>query len=86
MKDHELIPFKDNKEVMMGEPISKILLDAIEKSRMGRTAIVIFFKFFHVVLGRICVSCMEGGIRVLPIFYPKKKIKKFCDMWILVLF
>ena len=55
LKDHELIPFKDNKEVMMGEPISKILLDAIKKSRMGRTAIIIFFKVFHVVLGRICV-------------------------------
>ena len=55
LKDHELIPFKDNKEAMMGEPISKILLDAIEKSRMGRMAIIIFFKVFHVVLGRICV-------------------------------
>ena len=72
LKDHELIPFKDNKEVMMGEPISKILLDAIEKSRMGKMVIIVFLQSFsRSAWENLCL--MHGGRdKSVAHFLPKK--------------
>ncbi|XP_030965789.1 F-box protein PP2-B1-like isoform X4 [Quercus lobata] len=70
--DKEIITFRDDKELKMGEPISLELLEAIEKSRI---AIIIFSENYASStwcleeLAKI-FECRDRGIlRVLPIFY-----------------
>ena len=70
-KREGFITFKDDKELVPGNPISSKLLDAIEKSRM---AVIIFSENY--ASSEWCleelvkiVKCMKGGLKVLPIFY-----------------
>ena len=42
LKVHKIITFKDDKQVKMGKPIWKELLDAIETLRIGKMAIINF--------------------------------------------
>ena len=71
LKEKGFITFKDDKELVPGNPISSKLLDAIEKSRM---AVIILSENYASStwcleeLKKI-VECMEGGLKVLPIFY-----------------
>ena len=66
-----IITFKGNKDLKMEDPISADILEAIEKSRK---AVIILSKNYASStwsleeLAKI-VECMEGGMRVLPIFY-----------------
>ena len=72
LNDKEIITFKDDKELKMGEPISQELLDAIEKSR---TAVIIFSKNYTFStwclkeLAKIVECRVKGILTVLPIFY-----------------
>ena len=68
----EIITFRDDKELKMGEPISLEILEAIEKSRI---AVIIFSENYASStwcleeLAQI-VECRDRGILiVLPIFY-----------------
>ena len=70
--DKEIITFRDDKELKMGEPISLELLEAIKKSRI---AVIIFSENYASStwcleeLAKI-VECWDRGIlTVLPIFY-----------------
>ena len=50
LKDHKIITFKDDKQVKMGEPIWKELLDAKETLRIGRMVIINYNEFFWLLL------------------------------------
>ena len=71
LKEKGFIIFKDDKELVPGNPISTKLLDEIEKSRM---AIIILSE--NCAYSTWCleelvkiVECIKGGLKVLPIFY-----------------
>ena len=68
LKEKGFITFKDDKELVPGNPISSKLLDAIEKSRM---AVIIFSENYASSTWELVkiVKCMKGGLKVLPIFY-----------------
>ena len=85
LEDHELIPFKDNKEIMMGEPISKILLGCNWEIEDGEDGDHHFLQSFS-RSARKNLFLMHGGRdKSVAHFLPKKK-KKCCHVWILVLF
>ena len=70
--DKEIITFRDDKELKMGEPISLELLEAIEKSRI---AVIIFSENYASSTWGLeeltkIDECRDRGILiVLPIFY-----------------
>ena len=70
--DKEIITFRDDKELKMGEPISLEVLEAIEKSRI---AVIIFSENYASStwcleeLAKIVVCRERGILRVLTIFY-----------------
>ena len=72
--DKEIITFRDDKELKMGEPISLELLEAIEKSRI---AVIIFSENYASstwCMGELVqiIECRNGGQSVLSIFYPPR--------------
>ena len=70
LKEKGFITFKDDKELVPGNPISMKLLNAIEKSRMAVIILSENYAFSTWCLEELAkiVESMKGGLKVLPIF------------------
>lgn len=69
--EKEIITFKDDIELEWGSSISPEIFDAIKNSKIAVIILSKNYASFTWCLQELAkiVECMEGGLRVLPIFY-----------------